>query len=77
MVRSLPHQSRGTLVDPGPGRGLNIWVIFFLAKVHSAFHSSGVGKMSTDQHTRTALKRLPEASIYASGPDHCKAPLSI
>ena len=32
---------------PRRGRELNNWVAFFLAKVHSAFYPSGVGKMST------------------------------
>ena len=36
--------------DSRPGRGLNIWVTFFPAKVHSAFHPPGVGKMSTSIH---------------------------
>ena len=51
-----------------PGRGLNIWVTFFPAKVYSAFHPSGVGKMSTSIHGWPDLKRLPLAPIYASGP---------
>ena len=33
---------------PGSIRGLNIWVIFFHVKVHSAFQPSGVGKMNTN-----------------------------
>ena len=42
--------SWGPRFDSRPGRGLNIWVTFFPAKVHSAFHPSGVGKMSTSIH---------------------------
>ena len=48
--RISASESRGPRFDPRPGRGLNIWVTLFPAKVHSAFHPSGVGKMSTSIH---------------------------
>ena len=44
MVRSRPPNPE----VPGSIRGLNIWVIFFHVKVHSAFQPSGVGKMNTN-----------------------------
>ena len=47
MVKICASQSWGPRFDSRPGRGLNIWVTFFPAKVHSAFHPPGVGKMST------------------------------
>ena len=50
VVKISASQSWGPRFDSRPGRGLNIWVTFFLAKVHSAFHPPGVGKMSTSIH---------------------------
>ena len=47
VVKISASQSWGPRFDSGPGRGLNIWVTFFPAKVHSAFHPPGVGEMST------------------------------
>ena len=46
-LRSLPPNPEVPGSISRPGRGLNIWVTFFPAKVHSAFHPSGVGKIST------------------------------
>ena len=46
VVNISASQSWGPRFDSRPGRGLNIWVTFFPAKVHSAFHPPGVGKMS-------------------------------
>ena len=50
VVKISASQSWGPRFDSRPGRGLNIWVTFFPAKVHSAFHPPGVGKMSTSIH---------------------------
>ena len=67
VVKISASQSRGHQFDSQPGRALDIWVTFFPAKVHSAFHPSGV-RENEYQHTWTDLKRLPLAPIYASGP---------
>ena len=67
VVRSLPPNPEVPGKIPVLVVDWIIWVTFFPVKVHSAFHPSGVGKMSTSIHGR-ALKRLPEAPIYASGP---------
>ena len=48
VVRSQPPNPEVPSSIPDPG--LNIWVTFFPTKVHSAFHPSGVGKMSTSTH---------------------------
>ena len=50
VVKISASQFWGPRFDPWLGRGLNIWVTFFPAKVHSAFHPFGVGKMSTSIH---------------------------
>ena len=50
MARSLPPNPEVPGFDLRLGRGLNIWVIFFPTKVHSVFHPSGVGKVSTSIH---------------------------
>ena len=50
VVKISASQSWGPRFDSRPGRGLNIWVTFFPAKVHSAFHPPGVSKMSTSIH---------------------------
>ena len=50
VVKISASQSRGPRFDSRPGQGLNIWVTFFPAKVHSAFHPPGVGKTSTSIH---------------------------
>ena len=67
VVKISASRSWGPRFDSRPGRGLNIWVTFFPAKVHSAFHPPG-GRRNEYQHTWTGLKQLPEAPIYASGP---------
>ena len=50
VVKISAFQSLGPQFDYRPGRGLNICVTFFPAKVHPAFHPSGVDKMSTNIH---------------------------
>ena len=50
VVKISASQSWGPRFDSRPGQGLNIWVTFFPAKVHSAFHPPEVGKMSTSIH---------------------------
>ena len=46
VVKISASQPWGPQFDSRPGQGLNIWVTFFPAKVHSAFHPPEVGKMS-------------------------------
>ena len=80
VVKISASQSWGPQFDSRPGRGLNIWVTFFPAKVHSAFHPYGVGKMSTSIHgliwsgchLRQYMLPVPWGKT-----DHCKAPLSM
>ena len=50
VVKIFASQSWGPRFNSRPGRGLNIRVAFFPAKVRSAFHPHGVGKMSTSIH---------------------------
>ena len=50
LAKISASQSWGPWFDSRPGRGLIIWVTFYPAKVHSAFHPSAVGKMSTSIH---------------------------
>ena len=50
VVKISASQSWGPQFDSQPGRGLNIWVTFFPAKIHAAFHPYRVCKMSTSIH---------------------------
>ena len=66
MVRSLPSNPKVPGSIPGTAE-TEYLATFFPAKVHSAFHPSEVGKMSTSMHglLRSGCKFAP---VYASSP---------